>query len=225
MAQRLKKKQTPDNTQYQVTITGTYFSKTNVEKPYEYTAVMEHRHIKQGALSVFKNHIAPVRMPQLYPDYVNLATHEVKKCVNTNAPEDVPDNVLVMNREEILDYIDAEEYPIAVQLYEDTDQLRQAVLDYEEEPEAFLVNQAMLQKRKGDKMEMKHSLLALNPAPQNIPPQPLQNTAPMNAPVPILVADTTQPTPPGPIPQVGNVTVAAKPTGGKGASKTTLADI
>lgn len=161
--QKRKSQQLKPKVTYSVTIAGNYFSKNDhSQKPYEVTVQMSQEHIDENPLSVFKNHIAPAKMPQVYSDYGDLATHNIMRIVNNIDPDAAPESLGVMNRDQLLTYIDDNDYPIIEYLYKDVDALRQAVMDYEEDQEGFMHNQEIMHKKRGPAAQTEMSVLALN---------------------------------------------------------------
>jgi hypothetical protein len=160
---RRKRAPHPD-TVYKVTMEGTYFPKDHgEEKPYRESFLIEERDVINSVKSMWKNHVAtPEVMQTKYHDFGGLATFHIVECVNMDDPESPIDNVRMMNGARLQQYIQEENYPIMLGLYQDTDAIMQAVLDYEDDPEGFAINQEMMYKKRGNKMETRHRLQSLN---------------------------------------------------------------
>lgn len=162
---------------YHIVIQGQYHCTEQgraITKPYSVTVKMTGKHVAAGALSLFKNDVAPTVMPARYPDYQGLYTHEIVGHTVPEAPELEGQNLVLLNRTELLAFIEDEDLPIQPELFaKDTDQLRQAVMDCLENEDAFLKAQAMFAEsgRNGFKSE----LADLNPEVADViletPPQ------------------------------------------------------
>lgn len=162
---KAKQQGKPINDRYRFTIGGFFFATDqgqNVQKPYEVRGIeMSHKlAIKDGALCVFKNDIAPEIMPLLFPGYIGLATHEIREQVCTNPSR--KSSIKVMSHADMLRYIDEEEVPVELGLYQDADSLRQALLDWKEDPQGFVDRQAKTMEIKGPSMERRTEARTLN---------------------------------------------------------------
>lgn len=162
---------------YTVTLSGTYQGTasgvagevTTAIKPYRVTVLIDHKNIKEhGALSAFKRFIAPTVMSEKYPDFQSLVTYKVDLCTCDN-PDLVADNIHLLGMDGLKEYIesngltyDREGYGIDVNLYDDPDKLRQAIVDCETDSEGYKVTQDILRTRYGEVFNSKSDLLRLN---------------------------------------------------------------
>jgi hypothetical protein len=163
-----KKKQQIDDTVYTITFGGVYLARGSgstdslIEKPYKITAKMTHAHVNQhGAKSTFKRFIAPKLMPLKYPDYSSLSTYHIIES-SCDKPDLLAANVNVLSREGLISYIESEQLPVNVHLYDDTDALRQAIIQCNAEPEVYEKNQAALEAKQGPHLKVKDDVLRLN---------------------------------------------------------------
>jgi len=150
---------------YEILVEGLYFAndgEKNVQKTYSVKANIGQKHVEAGALSVFKNLIAPDLMPQQYPDYQGLYTHELKYCRDVNNPDEIPNDPRLMNLPQLVAYIQHNELPIQVNLYADVQDLQQALLDYNDDAEQFLKAQDKRKELRGKDLELKAELAELN---------------------------------------------------------------
>lgn len=154
-----------NNAVYHIVIKGQYHCTEQgraITKPYRVTVKMTGKHVAAGALSLFKNDVAPTVMPAKYPDFQGLYTHEVESHTVPEAPELEGQNLALLNRVELLAFLEDEELPIQPELFaKDNDQLRQAIMDCLENEEAFLKAQTMF--AESGRAGFKSELADLNP--------------------------------------------------------------
>lgn len=167
-APKSKSKSAIDDTNYTITFAGVYFAKdpnssvgSNIEKKYKITVNMKHSHVNtHGAKSVFKKH-ATALMLQKYPDFQSLSTYHIvaSEC---DRPELLEKNLNVLSRDGLLSYIDNESLDINVHLYDDTDALRNAIVEYNADPDTYAKNQAALETRMGGTLKVRDEFLKMN---------------------------------------------------------------
>ena len=160
----MAKTKTPTNTLYDVTIAGTYFAATDLghqtTKPYQVTVKMSQRMVDAGALSSFCKHLADDTLPTKYPDYIRFATHQIVSCERADGTP--IDDIKLMNREQLIEHINDNDYPIEVELYPDDMQLQQAVLDYNNDEESFVKAHKQQREKRGDTLSIKAEAKTLN---------------------------------------------------------------
>lgn len=131
--------------EFTVRFTGTYKAGADHSgapsaiKPYDITVKMDHSMLKEhGALSAFKNYIAPEVMPLKYPDYQEkgLVTYKVLKSRCDN-PELLKEFIALLDYPTLVEFVRENEYPITAELYEDAPQLIQAIMDFEADPDGY----------------------------------------------------------------------------------------
>lgn len=168
-------------TLYEVTVEGEYFafSETGAKKaqrPYTLTFKANNQMKKQGFLSVFRNALRPKDggstallrlMKAKYPDYKSFRTHHLTNVVDLTNKAPIAELAL-MNRSQIVRYIDHKGLPVDSDLYPSVSDLRQALRDYKESPEAFAKQQEKRRATKGVELSIYSALDRLNdvPAPQ-----------------------------------------------------------
>lgn len=168
-----KKAKLKDDAVYRVTMHGRYFATTQegniVEKPYEIECRMDKQMVDRGVHGRFRKHIAPDLMPTKYPDFSGLHTYDVKECVDESGEE--IEDIRLMSRDELLNYIEEEELPINQVLYGDDSTLRDAIKDCEDDEEGFLKSQKFMEEKRSDEIQSKLKAKELNsPEALNQPP-------------------------------------------------------
>lgn len=127
-------------------------------KTYDITVPCSHELIqKHGALSAFKNYLAPEAMPLKYPDYQEkgLVTFKIVKSKCDN-PELIKNNIHLLDFSGLVLYIEENEYQITTELYEDAETLRQAIEEYEQDPIGYVkTTEPTRAKRHGGKLRDK----------------------------------------------------------------------
>lgn len=111
-------------------------------------------------LSAFKNAIAPLVLPQVLPGYKKVRTYNVVSAERSDG-EGIS-NLYLMNREDMIEYINLAKYPIQTNLYTDAGQLRQAILLYKENPEAYEQLEIKMLTNRGPSIESLIAAEALN---------------------------------------------------------------
>lgn len=153
------------NRVYTFTFKGLYAARAEDRqeaKPYEINFKVPETAIDRGALSLFCKQNPPedasCMMARKYPDFIRLLTFEI---VESSVDGEPVDDINLMNRVDLEQYIKENELPVLVELYDSTDSLRQAVLDCETNQEAFETAQAK-NERKLEELKLKRELRALN---------------------------------------------------------------
>lgn len=175
------KKLAKEDIKYTVTMEGSYYVREGqglVLKPYKVKCYMSHLQLEIGDNGfpkfwpsvIFKHWIAPGLMERMYPGYVSLASFYVTdaKC---NAPNMLKNNILLMTRFDLEEYIEQHGLRINPILYDDDMALRQAIWDFRKDPDSFKRQEAHLRLVKRDvianrkilgKMASVEDLLELN---------------------------------------------------------------
>jgi len=151
---------------YTLTIEGTAFVRDPVTgvkstKPYTVQVNMDREQVSEGALSQFKRHWAPDNMKHILAGYEGLYEFKITNCVASDGS--IPRDLKLMNRFDLLRHINNQEYDIIEELYEDTDALRQAVMDYEADRAAYIAQQEKLMKLHGKSIRLRKRMAELNP--------------------------------------------------------------
>lgn len=149
-------------------------------KPFEMTFKCPESRLEEGPLSLFCKDHAPEFMPRKYPDYIRLVTHEI---VESSVDGEPVDDIRVMNRVDLEQYVKENELPVLVEIYTDCDSLRQAVMDCEEDEAAFVAKQDKHGKRKLDEIKRKRELAELNSDADLEPAVPKKGGRPPKQPV------------------------------------------
>lgn len=149
---------------YLVTVAGGYFAPDrsgSQVKNYSVSFVTT-QELCQGKNPIwqFKYQLADLLMKPNYPDFIELATHELTECLCESGEVKNPD---LMNRQELLLLIaDLEAKNIDVSLYPDKADLRNVLKDwFELDDEVFEANQEARRKRVGRGYQEKSELLNL----------------------------------------------------------------
>lgn len=153
---------------YEVTLHGIYYKegggsegKAGFEN-YEITIKMNDKHKDAGFVSVFKNHVAGKLMPLHVKGYLGLYTHNLKSVKNLTNPDAVNNDPTIMSLQELAGYVEYHELPIELGLYREREDLMQAVLDCEEDEDAFLKNQESRLELRREGLELEADLADLN---------------------------------------------------------------
>lgn len=107
---------------------------------------------KESALSLWRHNYAQHIMPKLYPDFMGLATFEIKDKSCPTDPTLLLQNIGIMNFAELTEYIDSNNLDIITELYEDAGSLRSAIRSYGTDREGFLKTQRITEKRRGPQL-------------------------------------------------------------------------
>ena len=142
-----------DKTKYFITMSGLYFSRSTdgiTEEPYELKFIMTHKQTETLIPQAFFKHDREVQtvMKSKYPNFLGrFSTFHVVKA-ECERPELLADNIHLLNRLELEEYVEDNDLPIEVQLHDDAEQLRQAIKDYKKDKEGFEKQQELLKKRR-----------------------------------------------------------------------------
>lgn len=155
---------------YNITFHGQYNGRSetggfiirNFELPFRITEGVKGTYSALGAFMRFGKDA----MREKYEDFVTFSKVRVKNTVVEGREDEVPEDIDLMNRSELIAFInqDVEAYPVNVNLYMMDNELRQAIRDCEENLDQFKVNQAILAERVGSSIEDGLLLAALNGA-------------------------------------------------------------
>lgn len=148
---------------YTVTVKGIYHARDldgkTREKPYEVTVPMSVKHKEAGLLSSFVKYYANTAIQAKYPDYSAIAEHYI---VDVKEPSGLPTkDPVLMSRAQLLVYIRDNALAVKPELYPDDLQLQQAVLDFTNDPEVFIIAQTKLEEMRGDDIRLQNEALAL----------------------------------------------------------------
>lgn len=130
----------------------------NSEVPYNVKFKATHKQIESlRPTAIFKHYVAGKLMPRLYKNYTEpngklLATMNLVDAECT-VPEMLENNIYLMNKEQLEDYIDEKSMPINKRLYRDYSELQQAIIDYRKDPDAFKKHQGTVAVRKKEMLE------------------------------------------------------------------------
>lgn len=152
---------------YLVTCEGQYYTGDKSRKgfgSYSVTVELGEKEKKQGFLSVIKREVLEraTAMQKLYPDWVRYRTHYISNAVNKDKKAPVKELTL-MNRSQIVAYINKQGLPIEPDLYPEVTELRQALLDWRNDKKQFLETQANKKFKYGDRLKISQSVLERNP--------------------------------------------------------------
>lgn len=159
---------------YAVTCEGQYYRETGGRKGvgfYTLTFTATEAMKNKGLLSVFKQALIPKdgnstiilrMMKEKYPDYTRYRTMYVTNVKNMN-PDSPPIHTLtLMNRAQIIAFINQHGYPIEPYLYPLISDLRQALRSFRDNPAAFHSKQESLKTTKGADFKLIENLETLN---------------------------------------------------------------
>jgi len=157
---------------YKCKAEGEYYGFENGQKTtkhYELEFLLDDNAKKQGFLSVFKRSLnakgdnAVKRMMlKKYPDYKKYRTHAIMEVTNLSQKGAPVNELQLMNRSQIIAFINKRGLPIEPDLYPEVTDLRQALRDYRENREVFLKRQADRSKFKGPRLQVQRSVDILN---------------------------------------------------------------
>lgn len=176
---------------YKVRVEGEYYAFSagqKAVKPYELEFMADAHMKKMGVLSCFRNALSQSQgsqkdsvilkaMRAKYPDYRRFRTHEVTEVVDVTANGKPVEELSLMNRHQIVAYINRKGLPIEPDLYTSVSDLRQAMRSYREafesnRVEEFVKKQDRRAKAEGPRIQAANSLERLNTNLLN--PQPQQ---------------------------------------------------
>lgn len=198
-------------------------------EPYEVECRFDQEMVEKGVLSVFKNTLAPAIMPKQFPGFQGLHTHEIRSSymVDQDGQEWDVDDLRLMNRDQLIEYIDAQSNPpcqVDPSIYADNGALRQAIDDWHEavrtgKTEDFVRNQDKRRDKQGADIELATRALELNKVEADPKQLQLQEQLGEFA----SAQDNSDNSPP--IQSVSNSEPAPKPKGGGKSKAAPLAQI
>lgn len=110
-----------------------------------------------AALSVIRNHLLDPALKKKYPDYTRYRTHIVKRVASLDGGH--VSNIRYMGAKQLIQYIQANGLPIDTEIITDTQELREAISRYEDNPDQYEKWFAKI----SDERKTKQMLSALNP--------------------------------------------------------------
>jgi hypothetical protein len=155
---------------YEVRFHGMYHTQEKgVHKPYEFIINMDEKAKKQGFLHTFVRQVLTDpgfqrELRKKYPDWKRHRTHHEDGAViikpdGTRVPVQ---ELGLMNYKQLAAYIRSKDIGIQTDLFPTAPELKQAIVDYRDNREAFLKNQQMKADKIGMKLEVAASLRDLN---------------------------------------------------------------
>lgn len=177
---------------YEITCEGQYWTMKKGEiKHYTFTWFGDENVKESGFLSAFRGALRPIngedsailkKLKIQYPDYKRFRTHVVSDVRDmTNAGKPVYELGL-MNRTQLIRYIDKKGLPIDPDLYPSVVELRQALKDYSENPNIFERFQEKRRKTRGPRFAVMNSIEELNKMDTPKPTNEAVFTAPVVSP-------------------------------------------
>lgn len=163
----------PAGAEYEVTVRGEYWEVTHNQKairPYEVVFYANSTMKENGLLSCFRRALvmksgqdsALLRMMKLrYPGYKRFRTHEVVSVLDLKTKKPVKE-LRLMNRQQVIRFIDRKGYPIDGSLYPTVTDLRQALKDYRDNPLQFQKMQETRRKTRGEQLRVMRDIEDLN---------------------------------------------------------------
>lgn len=162
----------------QYTFEGEYYARAGKEqliKDYKLDVVFAESH--PGALSIFRKCLHDTSsniyklMFKKYPDYVRFRTHTITAELNLTNPNKSPKAIDRMNKKQLAKYISENDIKIDATLFgDDIGALRQAIADYENNPETFAEKYEEFKKG----VEMVQTLNNLNPVDSDVATTPAE---------------------------------------------------
>lgn len=153
---------------YEVTVAGEYYSSRHGQKGvsrYELTVKLDEQAKDQGFLGVIRKNVLNRALKAKYPDYKRFRTHYiigVLDITNPQKPKTI-NELSYMDRKTIVKFILTKKLPIEPNLYPEISDLRQAVRDYRNNKEQFLLLQEKRSKTKGKELGVARAVDELNP--------------------------------------------------------------
>lgn len=159
---------------YEVHVEGVYYSLSGGKKdmkPYQFTFKADESAKKKGFCSTFRNALTPKDgedgtilklMKKKYPDYKRFKTHIVTETINLTEKGKPVKELNLMNRAQIVRFLEHRGYPVDHELYQTVTELRQAIRDFRENPVVFEKNQEKRRLTKGPDIAVFRALEYLN---------------------------------------------------------------
>lgn len=111
-----------------------------LSKPYEITfRCRDSQHKKDGALSLFKHRVGPRVLAAHDRRFVGILEHHV--AFTQTQDHELPTDIKLMNRTQLMEYIQLRDLEVRSDLYQDLGQLQTAVEECEDDPIAFVKQQ------------------------------------------------------------------------------------
>lgn len=160
----------PDQ-QFIVTFGGRYHAIGDAGKPVERTFECDYRITEKqkntySAVGCFMRFGKEI-MAKKFPDFNGFAKVKVVSTVVVGKEDELPEDIELMSREELLAYIADMEYEINASLYPKDGELRIAILAWEDDEQQARINQDLIAKRVGATVGDINELEALNALNQN----------------------------------------------------------
>jgi hypothetical protein len=153
---------------FEVTCIGEYYGQKNMQHfraSYSITRRMGEKAYKAGFLSVFRNFILnnddPKNLAKLreqYPYWERFRTHFIDTAVEITNKNMPLTDLALMNRNQLVKYIDQKGLPVDAELYPLASDLRQALKDFKGNRDAFLKAQEKRRARYGDSLAVEREL-------------------------------------------------------------------
>lgn len=159
---------------YEVFCEGHYYSNIDNKKAtkrYEISFKANDKIKKTGFLSAFRHSLLSAEgedtaiskaMKAKYPDYKRFKTHRVVGVINLTDENAPVKELALMNRNQVINFINRKGYPIDCDLYPSVSDIRQALRDYRESADAFSIQQEKLRATRGTRLSVIESLERLN---------------------------------------------------------------
>lgn len=154
--------QTKTDDIYTIEMVGTYYSRDGatglITKEYHATWQCPAKLVAEcHPHTIFKRSVAPKLLPRLYTDFLTLATFEVAKATCTN-PGLLKEDINMQNKHQLVQFIADRSMEIDPSLFDDDMQLRQAIIDYRKDPDAFKRNQKKMYVHKSADLQIRRAL-------------------------------------------------------------------
>lgn len=167
----MAKKKPKRNYIYEVRAQGEYyaqFGKLKETRPFQLVLQLDQSAYDAGFLSVIRNNILDDKACQpalqaAFPGWRRRRTCEITSAINITDKNAQVSSLRMMNRKQIINYINHTGSEIDPELYPELADLRQAVQDEAEAPEQFLKNQDKRRASKGAQLAVHRSVHKLNP--------------------------------------------------------------
>lgn len=151
---------------FAVTIEGEYYAHRNGNKitsRYQVTLRMDETAKSMGFLSVARNKLLPRALKAKYPDYKRFRTHHITQVINETKNGAPVMEIALMNRKQLVSYVQKKGFKIQTDLYPEVSDLRQAIRAYRDSRDTFMKIQDKRAAAKGPELLMMRALDELNP--------------------------------------------------------------
>ncbi len=185
----IKKQKADGDTPVTIIMEGVYYSLNpngvTAIKPYELPVRFRLKDTESGAcLALFSNELAQHLMPKAYPDFKRLKSYHIKDSL---LPDGIDKPLSIMNRAELINFVEENDMGCYTDMYPDVEQLRFAIEEELKNPDVFLRNQAERRALYGEKIASASALLDLNGIDGITGPPPLVMASPNPVPTGDLV--------------------------------------